>query len=917
MPGESLLWQRVSSGDARERMPADADPLEEGERELLRKWILAGAVWDETEADRLAARDGRLDHWAWQPLSPEGAQDAGGIDGFIDAALAKAGLHPLPEADDRTLVRRLFFDLTGLPPRWEDVEAFSREAARDREAAVASLVDRLLESPRYGERWARHWLDISHYADTHGFERDMRRPHAWPYRDWVIRVLNRDTPYDEFLRLQIAGDVLRPDDPEAVVATGFLAAGPWDFVGQVETPSPVIRRLARAGDLDDMVTQVMAATTAVTVNCARCHDHKLDPVTQEEYYALTAVFAGVKRGERVMDGAMAERVAEEEKVLKERIKVLQDSIVRERKTGLDLADLVAGGDGKGSGRKGSGIHPGTGKVQQALQGYLSADSNRVVPAPSEWIEGVWIPDGGSTGKVPFTTGGRVLAEVPDTSGKAWDAIRSGPANAQKNTRIGGTDFNSSGHSLLAMHANSAITFLLAPMRKALGKESLRFRAEVGFGGDPGASTKGVDVRIHVGGVLVFLLEGLGAKHGRVMVDVPLESGAEFLTMMVTDGGDGEISHDQAFFGDPLVFVAPDRSKGGEEIQAAEEARRELDLAEKALRELKQPDKVYGVIGETPPSVHVLRRGNPEDPAGEVAPGTLSLLRDLPFPPVSASAPEGERRKALAAWITDPRNPLTPRVMVNRIWHHHFGTGLVDTPSDFGLGGGRPSHPGLLDFLARDFIRKGWSLKAMHRLICNSAAYRRTSFPVDPAAVAVDAGNRLLWRGPVRKLDAESLRDAVLKVAGTLDETMYGPGWEDFAYEEAYAPVYRYRTPDDPALWRRAVYRFVVRTTPHPFLSALDGANPSLLSPVRNKTTTALQSLALLNNDFVMIQAAHFARSLPQDDGSEKGIREAFARALCRQPSDEELGPARNLVEAHGWEVFCRMLFNGNEFVLID
>ena len=286
-----------------------------------------------------------------------------------------------------------------------------------------------------------------------------------------------------------------------------------------------------------------------------------------------------------------------------------------------------------------------------------------------------------------------------------------------------------------------------------------------------------------------------------------------------------------------------------------------------------------------------------------------------------AASDGDRRKALADWITSQANPLTPRVIVNRLWHHHFGTGLVDTPSDFGLGGGKPSHPQLLDWLAAEIVDRGWSLKAMHRLICTSHTYRQRSMDVPgaAAAAAIDADNRLLWRQNARRLDAESLRDATLAVTGCLNPEMEGPGYRDFKYTEAYAPIYEYIAADSPELWRRSIYRFIVRSTPHAFMTTLDCPNPANLAPARLETTTALQSLALLNNDFMLRQAGHWAKRLEKDAGADPAaqVRRGFALALARQPDDAERSAAVALVEKAGLVQFCRMLLNANEFVYVD
>ena len=304
--GQSELVSRVASTDPDFRMPPNGQSLDLNEIALLTEWIDAGAHWPETEYDRAAMHDRGIDHWAWQPLQDVSPPKVSAqhdstirndVDRFILAKLHEKQLTLSAPADRRTLIRRLAFDLHGLPPSILDIDTFVSDTAPD---AFERLVDRMLASPHYGERWARHWLDIAHYADTHGFERDQRRDNAWHYRDWVIQAFNHDTPYDQFLCDQIAGDVLRPEDPDAIAATGFLAAGPWDFVGQAETPSPMLKRLARADDLDDMVTQVMTASCGITINCARCHDHKLDPISQREYYSLWSVFAGVKRGDRIL-----------------------------------------------------------------------------------------------------------------------------------------------------------------------------------------------------------------------------------------------------------------------------------------------------------------------------------------------------------------------------------------------------------------------------------------------------------------------------------------------------------------------------------------------------------------------------------------------------------------------------------------
>ena len=666
--------------------------------------------------------------WAYQPVvrpTPPIVKNPGWarteLDHFILAKLEAKGLQPSPEADPRTLIRRLYFDLLGLPPSPEEVEAFEKEcgmrsaefgmtkgvrpadsAFRIPHSALARLVDRLLASPHYGERWARHWLDIAHYADTHGFERDQLRPNAWRYRDYVIAALNADQPYDQFLRAQIAGDALAPDPrpqtpdpkphpPSPIPALGFLAAGPWDFVGQVETKSDVLKRAARADDLDDMVTQVLTASMGVTINCARCHDHKLDPISQREYYGLWAVFAGVKRGDRELDPAATARREAERQQLQSRLREVTAELGRLTGEGLDLADMVGGGNGRGNGTKGAGLDLRTGNVVKDKLGYHRDIQLNRLQKP-EWgngnapkfVQWLFVPDG--KGPVPVAPQVTV-SNLPPTSGHAWDAIRNGPLNAQVSTKLDGVDFATAGHSLLGLHANAGITFNLAEIRKASGFAKLRFTAQVGFGASPTAAATRADFSVFAGKELLFQKLKL-RKDESARVDVALPDAADTLTLVATDGGDG-IGNDLLFLGD--ARLVPDREL--QTLAAADRARLETLRAEEkqltaALAAKADGDKVYAITSTEPPVVKVLRRGNPEDAQEEVAPGVLACVKHAAADFTRAKT-EGERRLALAEWITHPANPLTRRVLVNRLWHHHFGVGLVDTPSDFGKGGGSP------------------------------------------------------------------------------------------------------------------------------------------------------------------------------------------------------------------------------------
>ena len=644
-PEDSLLWEQVESGE----MPPKA-PLSGEEKAALRDWIAAGASWGTDPIDpyqvTTSRRAGR-DWWSLQAVRrpeipgvsrPNWARSP--LDVFVLRKLEAEGLSPRPEAGRRTLIRRLRFDLTGLPPTPEEVDAFLGDEAPD---AYELLVDRLLDSPDHGVRWARWWLDLARFGESNGFEHDEFRPAAWRYRDWVVDALNRDVPYDEFARLQLAGDALRPDDPGAIEATGFLVAGAYDSVGQTQQ-GEAGRAVVRGDELEDIIAAVGQTFLGLTVNCARCHDHKFDPIRQAEYYRFASALDGVRAGER---------------------------------------DL---------------------------------------PGPSE------------------------------------NAARGQKAYAVK----------------------------------------------------------------------------------------PREAGV----------------------------------------------------------------------------THVHLRGNPGQPGEVVSAGGIAALgstaADFGLPP---DAPQAERRKRLASWITDPKNPLFARVVVNRLWQGHFGSGLIETPSDLGFSGGVPSHPELLDWLASELVARGWSLKAMHRLIVTSATYRQGS-KLDPAAMKRDAGDRLLWRKAPTRLEAEMVRDAMLAISGRLDRAFGGPSFFDREISKAPGTSIVINVEADPAkpgLGRRTLYRAWSRGGRSGLLDAFDCPDPSTTAPRRAITTTPLQALALMNNALVLHLSDALANRIRQEAGLEAGpqIDRAYRLALGRAPGPEERERAVRLVERFGASTLARVLFNSNEFLYVD
>ncbi len=700
VPGDleaSALYQAITAADGYSPMPPK-ETLSAPVIADFRRWIEMGAPdprdasASASKASPAASGDGR-NWWSLRPLARAAVPTVPpaltgwcrtSIDRFIAATLAEKGLHPSPEADRRTLIRRLSFDLTGLPPTPREIDAFLHDCSP---GAYERLVDRLLDSPHHGERWARHWMDVVHFAETHGHDQDRIRPNAWPYRDYLIAAFNRDTPYARFVQEQVAADAMFPEEPGLAVALGMIAAGPWDESSLRDIRDDSIdRQIGFYIDRDDMVATVMSTFVSATVHCARCHDHKFDPISQEDYYSLQAVFAGVDKAERPYDS-----------------------------------------------------DPQIARLRRAL----SADLGR--PRRKEAGRSAWLD--------------AELAALP-------------PPN--------------------------------------------------------------------------------------------------------------------------LVFAA-----------ASEFA----------------PDAGHKPPGGPRP-VHMLRRGDIHSPGAVAVPGTLRCIADLPgrfsLPP---GGDESARRAALARWLTDRRNPLTWRSIVNRVWHEHFGRGLVATPNDFGRMGALPSHPELLDWLAANFRDSGGSLKQLHRLILTSAVYMQDSQD-DPSASAIDADATWLWRQRRRRIDAESIHDAILRASGTLETTMGGPSVQQFMLSPGVhvTPVVDYTRYDwnSPGASRRSVYRFLFRTLPDPFYDALDSADASQLIAVRNESTTPLQALVLLNNPFILGQCEHFAERLERLAAqADRRLAVAFECTYGRPPCADEARVLEDYARRHGWTNLCRLLINSNEFLYVN
>ena len=679
----SLLLNRVAATDESERMPPEGEPLSPEQIGRIKAWLAAGAPSPANEQPQANPQT----HWAFQPLirivPPSTVHP---IDAFVDRRLHAAGLHRSKTAQPVSVVRRMFLDLHGLLPTPEQIDRWTRRIAEQPTRGCADLINELLKSPRYGERWAQHWLDVVRYADTHGYEVNTPRPHAWPYRDYVILAFNDDKPYDRFVFEQLAGDTVGED-----AATGFLVAAAALLPGQIGKDE-ASKRLARQDELDEVIVGTTATFLGLTVGCARCHDHKFDPIPQDDYYAFQAFFAGMDYGDREIHDRNYERRTAKAATLQPKI--------------------------------------------TELQCQLDDDEN-------------------------------------------------------------------SGNVNLA-----AVTVQLEELKKQQS-------------------------------------------------------------------------------------------------------------------ELRTPQLVFAGRFRDPDATFVLNGGDPEQPTTEMTPHVLTAIASLQLPQESS---DRERRTALANWIASAENPLTARVLVNRLWQSHFGIGLVETSSDFGLNSMPPSHPELLDWLAQELIDSNWSMKHLHRLIMSSETYRQESGwtttvkGIDNQSVnplTVDANNRLLWRSNNRRLEAEAIRDCMLQVSGQLNLTAGGPGFDFFKTRgglSGFPPVVDFSASE----LRRMIYAHRIRMEPVPVFGAFDFPDAGLPTPRRSRSTTAIQALNLFNSPFVLDQSTAFANRVQTEFGEspERQVHRAFRLALGRLPSAAEEAFVVNVIREHDLATLCRALFNSSEFLFI-
>jgi hypothetical protein len=758
MPGDpqrSPLYRHAAGIDQPAMPPGKK--LQAWQLSMISRWIATGAPLDKpivASADAgkaMAAMEERpiteeeRQFWAFRPVQrPNPPTPAGRawvknpIDAFLLKAMEEKKVRPSPEAGKRALVRRAYLDLWGLPPTLPQLEEFVNDTRPD---AFERLVDKLLDSPHYGERWARHWLDLVRYADSGGFEYDRDRAHSWRYRDWVIRAFTNDLPYDEFVRLQLAGDEIAPADHDALIATGFLRHGP---------EANIKTELTRMDELDDILTTTSNTFLGMTVGCARCHNHKFDPIPQKDYYRMQAVF------------------------------------------------------------------------------YPSKPED-VPLAPLEAVE-------------------RHKAE------------------------------------------NKRIDALVNPLKKQREELEKPYRDK--------------------------LIEAERAKlpdYVQEALRTPPEKRTEGQKLNVR-----QVEKTRNFQDSDVIasMTAADRARH-------EELSRQISQIEKHRPEPIPSAMAIAEDGREADPSYFLHRGSPDSKGSVMKPGVLSVItREEPaFPEAPKQAKSSMRRKSFAEWLTAPANPLFARVMVNRIWQHHFGEGIVRTPSNFGKTGERPTHPELLDWLASEFIQRKFSIKQMHRLMMTSNAYRMASDDI-AANNAIDADNRLVWRMPRQRLEGEIIRDSILAVSGTLDRKMGGPGVHPYIdpalWQGSSGRMWPGKDDTDTSTWRRSIYVFSKRSIPLPMLDVFDKPDTITSCARRNRSTIAPQALILMNNHFVRLQAKEFARRLQREAGADAGkqVHLAFQLAYARPPSEKEMAFSLEFVKAQPEAIadFCQAILNSNEFV---
>ena len=790
IPGDaeaSRLFRQLAGMEG-PQMPLGV-PLADEDIEKFRTWINSGAIWDAAPATTLAGNDfsafvtdvpaSARNYWAFQLPEkgkiPEATSFDHPIDSFLEEKRQEQGITAAPQADKLTLLRRAYLDLIGLPPTIEETEKFLNDGSPD---AWEKVIDKLLASPHYGERWGRHWLDVARYADSDGYEQDVDRDNAWRYRDYIVDAFNSDKPYDQFITEQIAGDELDETTHESRIATGFLRAGPRVNFREKDNPE------RRWDYLDDVVATVGRGVLGMTIQCARCHDHKFDPILQKDYYSMTAsIFGYVETDWPMLPDEQA-------------LKYLANT--------AELDDRV------------SSIREQIREIEQPYLTELKIERIRN-EFPADILEAVLIPED------ERTDGQKLLAAQVLTLGVPRDQV------------------------------DAAMTEEAKVQREALRR----------------------------------LIEEIEA-------DRPEEPP---MIEVVTDGD---------------YRYTPDRA--GDNVLGCPECRIQMDVPGSFLHD---DEGSY----EVPPSPFLIR-GDPFSEGPEMEPDFLTVAK-YGNPPTELPRSNGRtsgRRLALAQWLTSEDNPLTARVLVNRVWHHHFGRGIVSSLDNFGVVGERPTHPELLDWLAVDFMENGWSTKELHRAIMTSAAYKMESAFDNEKNSLVDLENHLIWKYRPQRLEAEAIRDVMMATSGGIDLSVGGQPIFPYIPQEILDTAVLFgrwdNQVDGPEVWRRSIYVYRRRTLTFPFFETFDLPDQNQTINARNTSTVAPQALTLMNNPFILNQAELFSDQVeevaPYD--IDQQVEMVYRTALTRPPTQEEAEIGRQLVELGSLDDLTHVVFNLSEFL---
>jgi mono/diheme cytochrome c family protein len=923
---KSVLWQQVSE----HAMPPE-ERLSQVEVDAIASWLAKQAPYPQRALDAMRATSksrAGYDWWSLQPLQPSTINPTGRlsdwanpIDFFVESRLREQGWQIQSPAAPRELIRRLYVDLVGLLPDPEDVERFEEDPS---EEAYERLVDRLLASPQYGERWGRHWLDIARYGESDGFERNFPRRNAWPYRDWVIDALNSDLPYDQFVQMQIAGDLMESSVAgiDSHAAAGFLVSG---LHNTVVGSSARMQQLARQDELEEMLGTVGQTFLGLTLHCARCHDHKFDPIRQEDYYRMAASISGVFHGEKTRpDRRIADKlnplVATLESMRKDRLAweqeiSLRDAPRQDRLTEIPPAALEPtirwsfeeADEQTQRLRLVEGAEFRDGALHLNGKGYAATESISL-PLSAKTLE-VWV-----TPDTLDQSGGGIIS-TQTTDGVLFDAIVYAELEPRK--WMAGSNNFSRTKSFEGVQEDRTDGDAIHLVFVYADDGSIRGYRNGKPYGNP-----------YQGGGLLQLQAGnwqvlFGLRHGEAGGNRLFRGAIHEARLYDHALAEEEIaaSFDAGFAGSRQQWLA-DRMDEGEQKRWEQMREEERRVSAKIASLQSQRDRMlHTVIAKDPAPIQLLGRGDIEQPRGEVMPGGIQAIGfGLDRFEWKEKPTDAERRATLARWIGDRNQPLLARVIVNRIFHHHFGQGLVATPNDFGFQGGLPSHPELLDWLARWMVDHDMQWKALHRVLLLSNTYRQSSQFL-PDRYAVDADNRWLWRYPPRRLEAEVLRDQMLLLANSLDLQLHGAPFIDVSIQENNGSTYYEPLPlpdsgMDPSWGRRTIYRFSPRGGGVTLLELFDSPDCAITSPKRASSSTPLQALALLNNPLVEWTSEQLAeRAMELDQATpDQQIRWLYRQILTREPTGEELSRCLAVARSQRMATVARVLLNTSEFL---